>query len=489
LAIGYVGVRWLMSINPGNIPRIGVKGSAVSLDGFVIAFTLAVSVVTGILFGLLPAFTASRTRVSAAFNAGGARSGQSVSNKRTHSALVVTEVALAFVLLVGSALMIRSLHTLLTLDPGFDASDVLTMEMSLTGSRYQTTREVAQLIDEAQRRVEALPNVVALAATFSLPLEHRFGGLLTLEAQPDNTFGADACYVSQKYFEVFGIPILRGRAFQDGDRELSSPVMLINQQMTNNANGSFAWSAPLVWPGGEPIGQRLTMGKNMGPLEDYTREIIGVVGNVRDVRLETPPQPNVYIPISQLKDDRTRHTSGSPIAWAIRTKTDPWSLLADVERELRTASGGLPVGNIRTMRQVMVASTRRTSFHMTLLSIFACVALILAATGIYSVLAYSVQQRKQEIGIRIALGARPLDVRRMVVQQGLLLATAGVGFGIAGSLLLSGLMKSMLFGVEESDPLVLTTVAILLTAVAVLAVYLPAREATQVNPVVALRWE
>jgi predicted permease len=490
LVLAHAGVRSLMLMNAGNIPRVGPQGSAITLDWTVVAFTLVISAGTGILFGVLPAFTASRTSPGAVFKHGNAQAGRTSGYKRVHSVLVVAEVALAFVLLAGAALLIRSFQTLIRVDPGFDARNVLTLEMSLVGTRFSNTATLADLIREAERRVESVPGVMAVAATFSLPLEHRFGGPLSIEGRPDDTFGADACFVSHRYFEVFGVPIVRGRGFTTDDNESAPAVVLVNQMLSDGSTGTFQWSAPLTWPGGDALGQRVTMAKTMGPIEDRTRQIVGVLANVRDASLASPPQPTIYVPIAQLTDSRTRiEASRSPLAFAVRTSTDPHSLRAAIEQELRLASGGLSVGNVRSMEQITAASTARTAFNMTLLSIFAASALVLAVTGVYSVVSFSVRQRTNEIGIRIAIGASPREVRWIVVGQGLRLISVGVVLGFAGSLMISDVVRSLLFGVEASDPAILTLVAVLLTAVAILAVYVPARGATRIDPVAALRWE
>jgi predicted permease len=485
LVLGDTGVRAIIAINPGDIPRIGMQGSAVTLDWRVLAFTLLISVFTGILFGLLPAFSASQIEAGTALKESGVRSGASPRQKKARSILVVAEVALALVLLAGAALLIRTFWALRTVDPGFDAHNVLTMEMSLTGTPFQTTAAVAQLIREAARRVESLPGVTALAATYSLPLEDEFGGPFAIEGHPNDRYGTSVCLVSQRYFEVFQIPLLRGRIFLDREDDGAPAVVLINQRLAQGLSGDFRWSSGLLWGKGDPVGQRITGGKGMGPpFEDRTREIIGVVGEVRDSGRN--PQPMMYLPITQPPDTLKKF---DPITWTIRTRTEPYSLRDDIERELRAASGGQPVAHVRSMDQVVVKSTARQHFNMILLSVFAGVGLLLAAIGVYGLMAYAVEHRTQEIGIRIALGARPQDVRRMVMLEGMRLALAGVFLGVVGALALTPLMTSLLYGVEASNPAVLVLVAVLLSAVALLATYVPARRATQVDPVLALRWE
>jgi len=405
---------------------------------------------------------------------------------------VIAETALALVLLAGAALLIRTFHALRTVDPGFEARNVLTLEMSLTGTRFQTTSAVAQLIRDAERRVEALPGVTALAATYSLPLEDSFGGPLTAESRPDYSYGTDLSLVSRRYFEVLGIPLIRGRLLTDRDTEQATPVALINSALAEGVNEKFRWSSPILWRKGDPLQERITLFKDNPTLEDRIRQIIGIVGGVRDTGLSNRPQPLVYLPITQTSDTLTQilnRNRNRPLIWAIRTRTEPSSLSTAIQRELRIASGGLPLAHIRPMRQVIVESTARNQFNMILLSIFAGIALVLAAIGVYGLMAYAVRQRTHEIGVRIALGARPRDVRRMVVLEGMRLAIVGILLGVAGSLALTPLMSSLLFGVEASNPVVLTSVAVLLGAVALMATYIPALRATRVDPVSALRWE
>jgi predicted permease len=397
---------------------------------------------------------------------------------------VVTELALALVLLVGAALLIRTFSVLRSVDPGFDAHKVLTMQMSITGARFNKAAGVNQLVREAQRRVESLPGVTALASTCCLPLEGGFGLPLTIEGRPltDGPAHGGASWrtVSPRYFEVFKIPLVRGRVFTDRDDGSGAPVVLINEGL-----------AKQFWPNSDPVGQRITIGKGVGgEFDEPPREIIGIVGDVRDQGLDNKPDPIMYVPVAQVTDGVTALNNGIiPITWTIRTSVEPYSVSKEIQEELRTASGGLPVAHIRSMEQVRGESTSRTDFNMTLLVIFAGLALLLAAIGIYGLMAYSVQQRTQEIGIRMALGASARDVRTMVVRQGMVLALAGVFIGVAAALGLTRLMTSLLYGVTPRDPIAMASVALLLTGVALAATYLPARRASQVDPVVSLRYE
>ncbi len=484
LILGYFGVHALLTINPGNIPRIGEQGAAITLDWRVLVFTLLVSLGTGILFGLIPAFSASHADLSLTLKESGSRSGTGLSQNKARATLIVTEVALALVLLVGAALLIRTFAALRGVNPGFSTDKILTMQMSLTGTRFETSAAVNQLVRDSQRRVEGLPGVVALATTCCLPLEGGFGLPFIIEGRPltDGPAHGGAGYrpLSPRYFDVFKIPLLRGRMFTDHDDGGAQPVVLINEGM-----------AKKFWQNADPVGQRITIGKGVGPeFEEPPREIVGIVGDVRNGGLDSDPEPIMYIPVAQMPNGVTALNNRIiPITWIVRTKVEPFSLSTEIQEELRTASGGLPVSHIRSMDQVRSESTQRTDFNMTLLVIFAGVALLLAAIGIYGLMAYSVQLRTQEIGIRMALGAVPQNVRKMIVVQGMRLALIGVFLGVAASLALTRLMASLLYGVKPWDPVAIVSVAVLLGAVALLATYFPARRASRVDPMIALRYE
>jgi putative ABC transport system permease protein len=454
------------------------------LDWHVLTFTLLISLFTGILFGLVPAFSASRADVSTTLNESGSRSGAGLRQNKTRSILIVTEMALALVLLAGAGLLIRTFMALRTVDPGFDAHDVLAMEMSLAETRFAKTTAIADLLRNAEQRVSSIPGVAALATTNTLPLEP-WGFLpFTIEGRPltDGPYhgGANWRNVSPGYFDVFRIPLRRGRMFTDRDDYRAPGVVLVNEAM-----------AKQFWPHSDPVGERIEIGKGVGPeFEEAPRQIIGVVADVRETGLNNNPEPVMYIPIVQLTDSLTAlNNKVISTTWVIRTKTEPYSLSADIQRELRVASGGLPVAHIRSMEQVTVESTARTNFNMKLLSIFAGVALFLAAIGIYGLMAYSVQQRTHEIGIRMALGARAGSVLLLVLREGLGLALVGIALGVLGAAWLTQAIKSLLFRVNPNDPLTFALVGALLLFVAAAATYVPARRATKVDPIVALRYE
>jgi predicted permease len=484
LGLGYVGVRALLAINPSDIPRVGEQGAAVALDWRVLVFTLLAAILTGILFGLLPALSTSHSDINSTLRESGARSGTGLRHNKARAVLVITEMALALVLLVGAALLIRTFGALRGVNPGFDARNVLLMEMSLNGGRFEKAAGVDQLEREGRRRIESLPGVTAAAITCCVPLEGGFGLPFIIEGRPLTNGpyhgGATWLTMSPHYFDVFRIPLVSGRVFTDQDNGAAERVVVINQALAKE-----------YWPKGDALGARISIGKGVGPeFDEPPRQIIGIVADVREGALSRPPDQIMYVPFAQVNDGIIAlNNSIVPVTWAVRTKLQPFSLSADVQRELREGSGGLPVAHIRSMQQVVGESTARNDFYMTLLTIFAGVALLLAAIGVYGLMAYSVQQRTQEIGVRMALGASPQQVRRMVVTQGMQLAFVGVVIGVGSALGLTRLMSSLLYGVKPWDPITILLVAVLLSGVTLLATYLPARRASRVDPMVALRYE
>jgi predicted permease len=467
-----------------GLPRIGEKGAAVSVDWRVLGFTLGVSLLTGILFGLFPALSASRTDLSSSLKESSNRSGTGFRQSKARSLLVVSEVSLALVLLVGSALLIRTFVALRGVDPGFNPHNVLTMEMSLTGDRYQTTAGVAQLGHDGLERLKAIPGVDDAAFTCCLPLAGQFGLPFTIVGRPvenqRDTPGAGWMSTTPGYYNTFKIPILRGRDFTDHDVAGSTPVVLINQAMARQ-----------YWPNQNPVGQQIVIGHGVGPeFEEPARVIIGVVGDTREGGLARDPGRMMIVPQAQVTDGMTALNARIlPMRWAIRTRGDPRQAIAAMTEQLRQASGGFAVTQVRTMDEMVSTSTARQSFNMLLLTIFGGIALVLAAIGIYGLMAYSVAQRTQEMGIRMALGADRGAIRKLVVWHGMRLAVAGMVLGIGAAFGLTRLIASLLFGVKAWDPAVLVTVPLILTAVALLAVWLPANRASRLDPMQALRVE
>lgn len=482
--LGFIGVRALLSLSPGDIPRVGENGAGVGIDWRVLLFTAAVSVLTGIFFGLIPAFSISRREVVSALKENTARSGGSLRQNKTRSVLVVSETALALVLLIGAGLLIRTLIALRGVDPGFDAKNVLTMRMSLTGPRFEKASGVAQLSREGVEKLDALPEVERAAATCCVPLEGGFGLPFSVVGRSANDStsrgGAGWMTISPDYFRVFKIPLQRGRFFNDTDSGGTAGVVIINQTMARR-----------FWPKGDPLNDHILIGHGVGPeFEEPARQVVGIVGDVREGSLGQEPGPMMYIPTAQVTDGVTALNARiAPIAWVVRTRVAPDSLRTPISNALRDASGGLPVADIRPMEEVVVRSTARADFNMLLLTIFAGSALLLAAIGIYGLMAYSVQQRTQEIGIRMALGAEKGRVRSMVVIQGMRLALMGAVIGLVSAFGLVRLLASFLFQTKAWDPISFTIVPLVLIAVALLAVWVPARRAVRVNPVNALRYE
>jgi putative ABC transport system permease protein len=467
LAAGYAGIRAILSLIPGEIPRIGAGGSHVGLDWRVLGFTAGLSILTGILFGLVPALESSRADLSSTLKESSDRS-TGYAHNQTRALLVTAEMALAVVLLIGAALLIRNFLAIRQVNPGFDAHNVLTMRMSLTGPPFEKPEFVTQLIHEGVRRVRALPGVEVAATTCCVPLEDRLHGAFQIAGRPEGPAAGGLTgwsLVSAGYFETFKMPILRGRTFTERD-ESGPPVVIINQTV-----------AKRFWPNSDPLNDQIIM-RNESP-----RRIIGVVGDVREEALNRDPRPNLYLPST---------TGGGllqnqPWAWVIRTRVAPRSLSAAIQKELREASGGLPVANVRTMEETLSRSMAAENFNTLVLTIFGCSALLLAAIGIYGLMAYSVAQRVHEIGIRLALGAESSRIRNMVVFQGLRPALAGVVCGLAAAFGLTRLIASSLFAVKAWDPLVFFVIPVVLAGVALVAVWLPAMRASRVDPSHALR--
>ena len=484
LLLGFAGVRALLAISPAGLPRVGEDGGAVGLDWRVLGFTLAVSLLTGILFGLFPAFSASRSDLNSTLKESGSRTGASFRQSKARSLLVISEVSLALVLLVGAALLIRTFLALHGVGPGFDPHHVLTMDMSLTGDRYQKTAGVAQLSREGRDRLNAIPGVEDSASTCCLPIQGQFGLPFTIVGRPPvkqkDTPGAGWMSASPGYYAVFKIPILRGRDFTENDTAAAPGVVLINQTL-----------AKKYWPKENPVGQQIVIGKDVGPeFDEPARRIVGVVGDTHEGGLGRDPGPMMIVPEAQVTDGMTALNARIvPIRWAIRTHGDPRAVITAVSEQLRQASGGFPVARVRTMDEVVSRSTARETFNMLLLTIFGAVALVLAAIGIYGLMAYSVQQRTQEMGIRMALGADRAAIRKLVVWHGMRLTIAGVIIGVAAAFGLARLIASFLFGVKPWDPAVFISVPVILAAVALFAVWLPATRAAKLDPMQALRIE
>jgi predicted permease len=484
--LGAIGLRVLLTVAPAELPRLPAEGLGLFglMDGRILVFALAVSLLTGILFGLVPALQISRTDLNVELREGSARTSAGARRQRTRSTLVVLETALSLVLLVGAALMIRTFLALRNVQPGFQAASVLTMSTSLAGQKYETAAGVERLATEITRRLEALPGVQSATYALSLPLQMGPDLPFSIAGKAPSgggPFNGDEQYrpVGAHYFQTLGIPLRRGRWFDERDTSTSRWALIINEAM-----------AKKYWPNENPVGAIVTIGKGLGPeFDDRPREVVGVVGNVRESGIDQDAPPVQYIPVGQEPNGLVALSNRVlPSSWAVRTMAGPAAALGRaIQQEVLRVDSDLPVARVMTMERVIAKSIARHNFIMILLGIFGGVALLLAAIGIYGVMSYTVEQRTHELGIRIALGAATPQLLRMVVGQGLLLAGIGVAIGLAASFGVTRVMASLLYGVKATDLATFGTVAGVLSAVAALACYIPARRATRVDPIIALR--
>jgi predicted permease len=487
LVLGWAGIRGLLSINTAGLPRVGQNGEQVGLDWHVVVFTVLVSLATGIIFGLIPALQSSKADLTTTLKESSGRSGTGFRQNKMRATLVVIEVALALVLLVGSALLIRTAMALGHVDPGFDTHNVLTLKMSLKGARFEKAEAVEQLVRNGVEKLRTIPGVVNASATCCVPLQGGYGlpfrivgRPLAADAQGPYHGGGGWMTISPGYFEVFKIPVRRGRTFNERDVANSTQVVIINEAM-----------AKQYWPKSDPLTDRLLIGKGvMREFEAETeRQIVGVVADIKSNGLDSDPQPQMFIPQAQETDlANALNVSLTPISWIVRTQVPPQSLSNAIQEQLRQVTG-LPVSDVASMDDIVSISVSRQRFNMWVMSIFGGCALLLAAIGIYGLMAYSVEQRTQEIGIRLALGAQTAQVKNMVIGQGMALAVGGLVLGLGFAFWLARFMTAFLFNVKPRDPAVFVGVPIILTIVAFVAVWLPARRASRVDPIVALRYE
>jgi len=472
LLLAMWGIEALVALSPGNIPRL----NEISLDGRVLAFTFGVSLVTGVLFGLFPAWQASNPNLNETLKEGGRGTTESGRGGRVRRALVVAEVALALVPLIGAGLMVKSFMRLQEVNPGFNPERVLAVEVYLPGTTYKEGAQATAFYKELLTKVQNLPGVEAAGAIDTLPLSGG-GNVLAfyVEGHPlqptDKTPDAEYRVVTPEYFQTMNIPLLRGRYLSEQDGPNVPWAFVINDTLARRYFGDE-----------DPIGKRMNLGDAKDP-EWYT--VVGIVQDTRHESLGADPYPQMYTVNTQV--------SRRSMVMVARTTGDPGKMIANVRSTVAAMDSTLALNNARTMAQVMAESIARPRFNMLLMALFAVVALLLAAVGIYGVMAYSVTQRTHEIGVRMALGASSADVLKMVVRQGMALTLFGVGIGLAGAFiitrLISSLLSGLLFQVGTHDPLTFVGIALLLALVALLACWIPARRATRVDPMVALRYE
>jgi putative ABC transport system permease protein len=460
------GVKILSAFVPEGVPRFGET----SLDLRVLGFTLAASVITGFLFGIAPALQSSKFDLNEALKEGGRGGSDGLGRTRVRSLLIVSEVALSLVLLVGAGLLIKSFVKLRNTDPGFDASNTLTASLSLASVRYDTDEKVADFYRLLVERVRAMPGVESVGAVNPLPLsENGYSFSFSIVGQPPLPAGqgqsASARFVTPEYFRAQGIPLRKGRVFTEADKEGAPKVIVVNEAFANR-----------YLQGAEPLGQRLSLGLN-----SIEGEIVGVVGDIRGTRLATPAVPEYYVPNAIV--------GSTDMTLVIRTTGDPASLTPALRQAVTEMDKDQPLYDVRTMDALVARSVARQRFSMTLIGVFAVLAMLLAAVGIFSVMSFLVSQRTHEIGVRMALGAQPRDILSMVVRQGITLTLVGVCVGLVGAFAITRLMSGLLYEVSATDPLVYGGITALLASVALLACYMPARRATKVDPLIALRYE
>src|SRR5216684_1435586 len=467
IALAYWGVQALNALFPENLPRM----NAIRVDNFVLGFALLLSATASCAFGLAPALFAANSNLQSSLREGGGRSGESRSRRRARSFLAAGEIALAMVLLVGAGSLLRSFSKLMSVSPGFDAQHLVKADISLPRFQYSTPQQWAAFSDELLARIQAEPGLEDSAVAVPRPIVDGFINLgLDIVGSPASSASASADYVSVSpdYFRVMGIPLLSGRLFDRRDILSSHRVTIISKTM-----------ARLYFPNQDPLGKQLRF--SFPPDSGAAREIVGIVGDVRDIALGQDPGPMMYVPYAQAP------FWGANVV--VKSALSPSSVAAAIRQEVQKIDKDLPVTEVAMMPDIIETSVAQPRFRTFLLGLFAAMALVLAATGIFGVISYSVSYRTNEIGIRVALGAQSADVLRMVLRETLVLTFAGMALGIPCALAASRLLGHMLFGVSVNDPATLASVTFALAAVATLAGYVPARRAMSVDPMVALRYE
>jgi putative ABC transport system permease protein len=471
--LGFLLAIWatplLVSFIPEKVPRI----HEINVDLRVLGFAFLISIVTGIVFGLAPALQTSRIDLNESLKEGARGTTGGLRQNRLRAFLIVSEVSLAVILMIGAALLTKSFVRLIDVKPGFDPSHTLTMEVALPTlppSKYANDAEQSAFFHQVLDRLKQSPGVTAAGAVLSLPLTGAEESTdIFIEGRPkvtaDQRPNADYTIVTPGFFEALRMPLLRGRQFTDLDARDAPGVIIINDALARR-----------YWPNEDPFGKRFTVGFEKSP-----REIVGIVATIKQTTLSSGDRSAMYLPHLQ------RPAGGMSIV--IRTNGDPMSLVALARTEIHAVDPKIPVTNIRTMDKIFSASIEQQRFSMLLVGLFGSLALLLAGIGIYGVMGYAVTQRKHELAVRMALGARASQVRQMVLKDGLALALLGVTIGVAGAFALTRLMSSLLFEVNPTDAPTFIAVAVLLLIVALLASYIPARRATKVDPLVALRYE
>ena len=474
-ALGLLFAQWgtdaLIKTVPQNIPRI----STIQLDAAVLGFTLLVSVATGVIFGLVPAWQASHVDLNSSLKSGTRTGGGGEGKGRLRNALIMAEVALALVLLISAGLLIQSFARLGRVQPGLRTERLLTASISLPEIAYPKNENIISFFDQFLPRVRALPGVESASTIVPLPLSG--SNMVTsfdVEERPlpeGQRDGAPVRVIATDYFKTMGIPVRQGRVFDERDRLESAPVVIVNERFANK-----------YFPGQNVIGKRIKPGFSADDSGEKMREIVCVVGNVKHLSLRNEDSPEMYLPRTQIPFNI--------MSIVVRTNvSNPSALTASLRKELSALDGTLPLTSVRVFDEYLSRSLARPRFNAMLLSIFAGTALLLTAIGIYGVMAYSVAQRTSEIGIRIALGAGKSSIFRLVVGQAMTIVAISLAVGLIGAFAATRLLNSLLFGVGASDPITFIAIVLLVSTVAFIAAWLPARRATRVDPIIALRAE
>jgi len=478
LLLAVWGVELLLKLMPDSLPRV----EDITVDPRVLGFTVLVTLLTGIIFGLAPALQTSKVDLNNALKESGRQASGSTGAHRLRGALVVAEIALSLMLLVGAGLLIKSFRQLMEVDMGFDARHVLTLRLRLPDAKYVEAAQSIAFLKEATRRIATLPGAKQVSIAMGFPLGGRSSDNgYWLEGQPEPQKPGDWPValnqsVSESFHQTLGITLLTGRYFTERDTADSSPVVLVDDDFVRRHFPNH--------PINDALGKRLRFGGD----DEVWREIVGVVRHVRQNNLDEAGFPQVYRPWLQM-NPRELADFTRVMDVIVKTSVEPLSLLAPIKREVQAMDQDLPIGNVATLEALVTQRLAPRRFNLLLLGLFALIALLLGAVGLYGVMSYTVAQRTREIGIRLALGAQKGDVLRLVIRQGMLFSLLGVLIGLVASFALTRLMTSLLFGVSPTDPLTFAVIALLLTVVALLACYVPARRAAKVDPMVALRYE
>ena len=471
--LALASLKWVRILGPGSVPRL----DDISIDGRVLLFTLFISLVAGTIFGLAPALRVSHIDLHSTLKEGGRGSAGAGAmwgrGKSLRKSLVISELALSVLLLIGATLLVRSFANLQSVSPGFNPKNVLTMELTMTGDRYRQAQAVLSTYKQTMEQLARLPGVTYVGAITSLPLSQMFAwGPITVEGRipppGENFINADIRVITGHYFEAMQIPLREGRFFNESDTKTSPPVGIVDEYMAKE-----------LWPNQSPLGKRLHNG-GITDKEPWIT-VVGVVGRIKQYTLDSDSRIAIYYPQTQFVT--------SEMNVVVRTSGDPAALYSAAREQIQSVDGDLPIFHVEAMEQRVQESLARRRFAMLLLSLFAGLAVALAMIGIYGVVSYVVNQGTREIGIRLALGAMPRAILRLVIGRGMRLAIPGVVIGLLGSLVCTQMMRGLLFGVSPLDPLTFIAVPSLLVSVALLASFIPAQRATRVDPTVSLRSE